>query len=125
MAIPDICRGHAQKIVDIANQRIRDLRTKHKENMMDAERHIGLLHNSMERVVNAKSPQHASKALNAMKDVYTSTVRGQSTKTGQFVDPSSEAGRIYGAQSKTNMRILAKQVKDSVSRAIARKKGKK
>lgn len=124
MAIPDICRGHAQKVVDMANQKIRALRTRHKENMMDAERHIGLLHNSMERVVNAKSPQHASRALNAMKDMYTSTVRGQSTKTGKFVDPSSVAGQVYAAQKRTNMKTLAKQVKDIAMKKLSRKGNK-
>ena len=124
MAIPDICRGHAQRVVDLANQKIRQLRTSHRENMMDAERHIGLLHNSMERVVNAKSPQHSARALNAMKDMFTSTVRGQSSKTGRRVSPSEEAGRIYGAQKERGMRLLAKQVKDLAMKKLS-KRGKK
>jgi hypothetical protein len=122
MAIPDICRGHAQKVVDIANQKIRALRTKHKENMMDAERHIGLLHNSMERVVNAKSPQHSARALNAMKDMFTSTVRGRSSKTGRRVSPSEEAGKIYGAQKNTNMRILGNRVRDIIGKRLKKKR---
>jgi hypothetical protein len=122
MAIPDICRGHAQKVVDIANQKIRALRTKHKENMMDAERHIGLLHNSMERVVNAKSPQHSARALNAMKDMFTSTVRGRSSKTGRRVSPSEEAGKIYGAQKSTNMRILGNRVRDIIGKRLKKKR---
>lgn len=123
MAIPNICRGHAQKVVDLANEKIRKMRDTHRSNMMDAERHIGLLHNSMERVVNAKNPQTHSKALNSMKDMFTSTVRGQSSKTGQFVDPSSAAGEFYGQQKRSNMRSLSKQVKELVASKL--KKGKK
>ena len=122
MAIPEQCRGIAQKVADIANERIRNLKQKHSEHMMDAERHIGLLHNSMERVVNAKSPQHASRALNAMKDMYTGTVHGRSTKTNQFVNPSEHAGKVYGSQKNTNMKILATQVKDLIKSKLKRNK---
>ena len=122
MPIPDMCKGHAQKIVDIANQKIRAMRTRHQENMSDAERHIGLLHNSMERVVNAKTPGTHTKALNTMKDIYTGTVQGRSSKTNQFVSPSEHAGLHYGAQKSRNLKILAKQVRDLVTSKIKRNK---
>jgi len=122
MPIPDMCKGHAQKIVDIANQKIRAMRARHQENMSGAERHIGLLHNSMERVVNAKTPGTHTQALNTMKDMYTSTVQGRSFKTNQFVNPSEQAGLHYDTQKSRNLKILAKQVRDLVTSKIKRNK---
>ena len=109
-------------ILEIANQKIRAMRTRHQENMSDAERHIGLLHNSMERVVNAKTSGTHTKALNTMKDIYTGTVQGRSSKTNQFVSPSEHAGLHYGAQKSRNLKILAKQVRDLVTSKIKRNK---
>ena len=122
MAIPDMCRGHAQKIVDIANEKIRNMKAKHQENMLDAEKHIGLLHNSMERVVNAKTPGTHTKALNKMKDMYTGTVQGRSSKTNQFVSPSEHAGLHYDAQKSTNYKVLAKQVRNLITSKLKRNK---
>ena len=98
------------------------MRAKHQENMLDAEKHIGLLHNSMERVVNAKTPGTHTQALNSMKDMFTGTVQGRSSKTNQFVNPSEHAGTHYDAQKSRNYKVLAKQVKNLITSKLKRNK---
>jgi hypothetical protein len=57
-----------------------------------------------------------------MKDMFTSTVRGRSSKTGRRVSPSEEAGKIYGAQKNTNMRILGNRVRDIIGKRLKKKR---
>lgn len=114
--IPASCRPHAQKIIDIANNKIRsmrqshretkekivgltnkkigELKQRHKEYRDEAERHISLYHNTMSDFMNASTPQDRGKKLNQMKTFYTGTVRGQTPK-GKFASPSGVAGEFY------------------------------
>jgi hypothetical protein len=57
-----------------------------------------------------------------MKDMYTGTVQGRSSKTNQFVSPSEHAGLHYDAQKSTNYKVLAKQVRNLITSKLKRNK---
>lgn len=121
--VPAGCRDHAQRIVDIANKKIGELKDRHRENIQAADRHLSLYHNSMERVVNASNPGLQAKALGDMIRMYRGTVQGRSPE-GQYVNPSQVAGEFYARHTESAQRKSKKQKANEEirRRIIVRKK---
>lgn len=120
--VPAGCRDHAQRIVDLANKKIGELKSRHKENIEAADRHISLYHNSMERVVNASNPGVQARALGDMVRMYRGTVQGRSPE-GQYVNPSDVAGEIYQRQQEGMKRDRSKKANQEIRRRIKKRRG--